>query len=107
MNAVVGDLDTFDFGTEKWDFITLFYMHGWQRRSKTDVVARVSQALKPGGLLVIEAFADPPNGLGLKADELSRSFGKLKVLRSESVVDEPDWDVGTKKPLVRFVAEKR
>jgi SAM-dependent methyltransferase len=60
LDAIVDDLDKFDFGQEQWDLITSFYMHGWQRRSPTDVPKRIYDALKPGGLLVIEGFSDPP-----------------------------------------------
>jgi SAM-dependent methyltransferase len=59
LNAVVSDVDAFDFGKEQWDLITSFYMHGWHRRSPTDVAGRIFDALKPGGVLVIEGFGEP------------------------------------------------
>src|SRR5687767_5605420 len=106
MQVVLADLDTFEFGTERWDLITSFYMHGWHQNSKTDVPTRVYNALRPGGLLVMEAFRRPVNGSGFRTDELAKAFGRLRVLRNEDVVDEPDWAKGEKKDLVRFVAEK-
>jgi SAM-dependent methyltransferase len=106
LDAIVGDLDVYDFGKQKWDLITSFYMHGWHRRSKTDVAGRISDALKPGGLVVIEGFADPPNSLGFKGDELAKAFGRLRVLRNETVSEEADWAPGEKRPIVRFVAQK-
>jgi SAM-dependent methyltransferase len=106
MQVVLADLDTFELGTERWDLITSFYMHGWHQNSKTDVPTRVYNALRPGGLLVMEAFRRPLNGSGFRADELAKAFGRLRILRNEDVVDEPDWAKGEKKDLVRFVAEK-
>ena len=106
MQGVVADLDTFEFGTDRWDLITSFYMHGWHQNSKTDVPTRIYNALRPGGLLVMEAFRRPVNGSGFRTDELAKAFGRLRILRNEDVVDEPDWAKGEKKDLVRFVAEK-
>ena len=106
MQVVLADLDTFEFGTERWDLITSFYMHGWHQNSKTDVPTRIYNALRPGGLLVMEAFRRPLNGSGFRTDELAKAFGRLRILRNEDVVDEPDWSKGEKKDLVRFVAEK-
>ncbi len=106
LEAIVGDLDTYDFGVEQWDLITSFYMHFWHDRSKTDVPARIYKALKPGGLLVIEGFAKPEATTGFSADELSSAYARLRILRNESVVDEADWDTCNKRHIVRFVAEK-
>jgi SAM-dependent methyltransferase len=106
MQAVVADLDTFEFGTERWDLVTSFYMHAWHQNSKTDIPTRIYNALRPGGLLVMETFRRPVNGSGFRTDELAKAFGRLRILRNEDVVDEPDWAKGEKKELVRFVAEK-
>jgi SAM-dependent methyltransferase len=106
MRAVVADLDTFDFGTDRWDLITSFYMHYWHQTSTTDVPTRIYNALRPGGLLVMEAFRKPVNGSGFRTDELAKAFSRFRILRNENVVDEPDWSKGEKKELVRFVGEK-
>ena len=79
----------------------LRHLDGTHRRA-----GRIADALKPGGLVVIEGFADPPNGLGFKADELANAFGRLRVLRNETVTEEADWAPGEKRPIVRFVAQK-
>jgi SAM-dependent methyltransferase len=107
LEAIVGDLDTYDFGTGQWDLITSFYMHSWHDRSKTDIPARIYQALKPGGLVVIEGFAKPEVPFGFDAEQLKRAFGRFRVLRSESVMDKADWDKDNDRHIVRFVAEKR
>lgn len=106
IEAIVSDLDIYHMGTAQWDLITSFYMHAWQRRSPTDVPARILRALRPGGLLVIEGFADPPNRLGFVPATLAEAFGQLRILRNERVVDAAALYVEEKTPLVRFVAEK-
>ena len=106
MQVVRADLDTFEFGTERWDLITSFYMHWWHQNSKTDVPTRIYNALRPGGLVVMEAFRRPANGSGFRTDELAKAFSRFRILRNEDVVDEPDWAKGENMPLVRFVAEK-
>jgi SAM-dependent methyltransferase len=106
LDGIVADLDVYDMGTAQWDLITSFYMHAWHRRSSTDVPARILRALKPGGLLVIEGFADPPNTYGFVPATLDEAFARLRILRNERVVDAAAWYVEEKTPLVRFVAEK-
>jgi SAM-dependent methyltransferase len=106
LDGIVADLDAYDMGTAQWNLITSFYMHAWHRRSATDVPARILRALKPGGLLVIEGFADPPNQFGFVPASLAEAFAKLRILRNERVVDTAAWYVEEKTPLVRFVAEK-
>ena len=113
VTALVSDLDAYDFGKSQWDLITSFFMHSWHRSSKTDVAARIYDALKPGGVVVIEAFADPPHPSGLRLADLGRSFSKLQVLRQEVVEEEPDWGATNapaaerkKQRLARFVARK-
>ena len=106
LEAVVGDLDTYPFGKEQWDLIASFYMHSWHDRSPTDVPTRIYEALRPGGLLVIEGFAKPELSFGFSVEQLSKAYARLRILKRESVLDEADWDKGNKRHIVRFVAEK-
>jgi SAM-dependent methyltransferase len=106
IEAIVGDLDTYDFGREQWDLISSFYMHGWHNRSPTDVPTRIHDALRPGGLLVIEGFAKPENPFGFSVEELSKAYGRLRILKSESVHTKGEWDKDNTAHIVRFVAEK-
>lgn len=106
IEAIVGDLDTYDFGREQWDLITSFYMHGWHNRSSTDVPARIYDALRPGGLLVIEGFAKPENPFGFSVEELSKAYGRLRILKNESVHTKGEWDKDNEAQIARFVAEK-
>jgi len=105
LNAVIDDLDHYDFGLNRWDLIILFYMHAWYHGAKPRSVQRLHDALKPGGLLVIEGFAGSEE-FEFHPNELLRDFGDLKILRYEDVQDEADWDPGRKSNLIRLVAEK-
>lgn len=104
LDAHVADLDKFDFGHGQWDLITLFYMHAWYHRSKLPSAQRLREALRPGGMLVIEGYAG--TDVGFQTDELRHDFADFKVLRYEDVVDEADWSPGRKSRIVRFVAVK-
>ena len=107
LNAVVSDVDAFEFGKEQWDLITSFYMHAWHRRSPTDVPGRIFDALKPGGLLVIEGFAEPPNKAGFQTEMLAKQFSRMRILRNETIEEYPAWYVPERVPLVFFVGEKQ
>lgn len=107
LSAVVSDVDAFDFGHERWDLITSVYMHAWHRRSATDVPKRIYDALKPGGILVIEGFAEPPNSVGLQTEQLAKQFASLRIIRNETVTDYPAWYIPEQVPLVFFIAEKQ
>lgn len=106
IDAIVGDLDAYDFGKDQYDLILSFYMHGWHDRSATDVPARIYDALKPGGLLVMEAYGKQEVAYGFSVDELSRAYGRFSILRNEAVNEAADWDKDNKRHIVRFVAQK-
>jgi SAM-dependent methyltransferase len=106
ITGVVENLDTFQFGKEQWDLICLFYMHSWHGRSPTNPPQRIFDALRPGGLLVMEAFTNPPNAGGLKTEDLARVYNRMRILRNENVTDLAAWYLPEPTPLVRFIAEK-
>ena len=64
----------------------------------------MKNALKPGGIVVIEGFG-PSNGMNL--DSLKQAFAGFAVLRVDIVLDDPDWGKGRgNKQILRFVARK-
>jgi SAM-dependent methyltransferase len=101
----VGD-DKFDFGKNRWDLIVLSYV------GAREFVSRVRDSLKPGGLVVIEAFhrdslKDGPIGSAVVFDtnELLRLFDGFRVIQYEDV--EATGDFGQRKArIVRLAAEK-
>ncbi len=105
ISTAIDDLDHYDLGREKWDLIALFYMHAWYHGSKPASVQRLLDALRPGGLLVMEGFAGPEKFM-FQSNELLRDFPALRVLRYVDTEDEAEWDPGRRSHIVRFVAEK-
>jgi SAM-dependent methyltransferase len=100
----IEDLDKFDFGREEWDLIALCYMHGWYHLSKLDSPKRLREALRPGGMIVIEGFAGGETGY--QTNELLRAFSDLKIMKYEDLQGEADWAPGRKSRIIRLVAEK-
>lgn len=105
LDAVLDNLDHYDFGHNRWDLIVLFYMHAWYNGARPRSVQRLRDALKPGGLIVIEGFADKEKYM-LQPNELLHDFGDFRVLRYEDTQGEADWAPGQQSHLIRFVAEK-
>ncbi|MFD2786103.1 class I SAM-dependent methyltransferase [Hymenobacter rubripertinctus] len=111
LTTQVHDMATYDWGTNKWDLIVLSYAGG------RDYADRVMRALKPGGLVVLEAFhLDATQRLQVvggdyrvffKTNELPRLYGAagLKIVRYEEPVGTADF---TKEQvrLVKLVAQK-
>jgi SAM-dependent methyltransferase len=105
LDAVVDDLDHYNFGQARWDLIILFYMHAWYHGGKPSVPRRLREALKPGGLLVIEGYAGA-EAFMFQPNELLRDFSAFKILRYEDVMGEADWAPGQKSHIIRLAAEK-
>ncbi|TFZ64571.1 methyltransferase domain-containing protein [Hymenobacter sp. UV11] len=107
----IHDMATYDWGQNKWDLIVLSYAGG------RDYAARVQRALKPGGLVVLEAFhMDAAQHLQVlngdyrvffNHDELPRLYSGagLKIVRYEEPVAPADFTKQNLR-LVRLVAQK-
>ena len=105
------DMATYDWGTRKWDLIVLSYAGG------RTYAQRVAKALKPGGLVVLEAFhMDATNQIQVvggdyrvffNTNELPKLYtaAGLKILRYEEPVEVADF-TKQKVRLVKMVAQK-
>lgn len=93
--------DDFDFGKSRWDLIALIYLI--EKRS----VHRVREALRPGGIVVIEAGHKTASNAPFEYEsgELLRLFEGFRILHYDEPTGPSDWG---KEPhrKVRFVAEK-
>ena len=111
VRTVVADLDTFDFGHERWDLVTDFYYHD------PSLYERAMDALKPGGFFALQNFSlDQPatNRFGPKNPEwlvgpnqLTRAFDGWRIRYYEDVV--VDLDEGMHRgpgAVVRLLVEK-
>ena len=91
----------FEFGQEQWDLIALIYP--MEKRS----YARVYEALKPAGLVVVEGFHQDVHDerLTYASNELIERFAGFTILRYQDEIGIADW--GTKiVRLVKLVAQK-
>jgi 2-polyprenyl-3-methyl-5-hydroxy-6-metoxy-1,4-benzoquinol methylase len=107
LNALLQSWDDYDFGVDRWDLIALIYI------GVRDFADKAVKALKPGGLLVIEAFHKDATlqgrsigaGVTFDTDELKKLFPSLRVLRYEEPEDITDFGL-QKVRLVRMIARK-
>ena len=107
LEGLVGDVDRFDYGTQRWDLVVGMYMHDMITRN----AAKIIDSLKPGGIIVVEGFHRDLNRKGLlggdigyRTNELLRSFDRLRVLHYEDTVGPADWGRKAQDaPVVRFI----
>lgn len=97
LETVVASHAEFDYGKEKWDLIVETYaftdLHDAAYRK------RIVDALKPGGMLLIEGFSGgPKNGI-------LEGFHQLRVVYFEDRQDIADWSM-QKMRLTRLAAVK-
>lgn len=101
----VKGMEDFDFGENRWDMIVLSYVGA---REMPDVIQR---ALKPGGVVVVEAFhrdATKGNSIGgavvFDTGELPALFPHLRAVRYEEPLATADFGLD-KVRLVRYCGE--
>jgi SAM-dependent methyltransferase len=101
IRTVLASDEEFDFGTEQWDLIAILYPI--EKRS----VYRVRQALRPGGIVVVECSHKEGANAPFEYDteELPRIFDGFRILKYQDRVDEHEW-VRKRLRLVRLIAEK-
>ena len=98
--------EDFDFGENRWDLILLSYVGGREMNT------RVTRSLKPGGIVVLEAFhrdatKDSPIGPAVVFDtgEVPSLFRELRVVRYEEPLATTDFGL-MRARVVRYCAEK-
>ncbi len=106
LDAKVQRDDQFDFGKEQWNLIVFSYV------GVRDLTARAYDSLKPGGMIVVEAFhrdATKTDMIGgdvvFDTNELLKLFDRFRVIRYEDTEDIGDFGQ-TRLRLVRLLAQK-
>ena len=107
IEAVQARHEDFDFGQNRWDLILMSYT--WVPLT-SPWIARITGALKPGGLLVFEHLMDASGSDNAAAwlprpNQLLQLFAALRILRYEDVRRQADWSWRPER-IARLVAEK-
>ncbi len=105
IHTEVTTIDAFDYGENRWDLILLSYAGAGPGAGP------IERALKPGGILVVEAFHEDAlksmhiGGSLFKTGELPHMFPALRTVLYEEPIAKPDF---APKParVVRFCAMK-
>jgi len=82
VDASVGDLATFDIGVERWDLIVSIFAH-MPATVRRNLHQRVVAALKPGGVLVLEAYTPDQIGRGTGGPSVAEMTMSLDTLADE------------------------
>lgn len=109
LNAVLADIDVYDFGRDRWELVTMFYTGPFPHW-----VGLAKPSVKKGGMIVLESFHnagpdDPDGGGHFKTGELAAYFAGVpdwEIVTDEVVAGVSDWHIMDTK-LVRFVARRR
>lgn len=101
IKSVLASDEEFEFGRNRWDLIAILYP--LEKRS----VFRARNALKPGGIVVVECAHKEPGdqSFGFETDELLKIFDGFRILRYEDAPGIHEWS-GRRVRLVRLIAEK-
>lgn len=107
LDAQEQDLFTYDYGKEKWDLITVIYFNPAVR-----IFDQLKQAVKPGGLIVIEGQGSehtgegPPPATRFRPNQLLAAFSDWRILDYEDGRFDCDWAPGPPTHVVRLMARK-
>jgi SAM-dependent methyltransferase len=107
LKTEIKGIEDFDFGERRWDLIVLSYVGG------REMAGILERALKPGGLVIIEAFhRDATRGRSIGGDvvfdtgELVKLYPELRVVRYEEPIATPDFGGPSKVRVVRYCGER-
>lgn len=106
ISTTIARAEDYDWGDSKWDLIVLSYV------GAREYVAKTVRALRPGGMVVVEAFhrdatKEGPIGGSVVFDtnELLRLFSDLRVVRYEDTIATGDFGKAQTR-VVRLAAVK-
>jgi ketosteroid isomerase-like protein len=106
ITPVLQSAEDFDWGTQRWDLIALMYFVGVR-----DNMAKIRESIKPGGLVVVEAFLvptdKPSRGVEYWPGQLRKLFEDgFEIIRYEETAGVADYGQKTVQ-LVRLVASRK
>lgn len=107
LTALEQDLFTYDYGAERWDFLSLIYFN-----PALKILDTLKKAVKPGGLIAIEGQGSehkgdgPPPATRFRPNQLLQAFADWRVLAYEDGQFACDWAPGAPTHVVRLLARK-
>ena len=109
LSAQQSTIQDFNYGEAQWDLIALIYVPNIAHEGAA--MARLSRALKPGGLLVIESFASERNAVNRRPVDidpaaLRASLKDFDVVRFDDREAMSEWEPQPTR-LARVIARKR
>jgi ubiquinone/menaquinone biosynthesis C-methylase UbiE len=109
VQTVLASNEAFDFGSASWDLMVMTYAP--VPLTDPSYVRQINNALRPGGLIVIESFAsdateDGRTPVDVDPADLRRAFAGFHILHCTDVLAMSDW-MKTEVRLARLVAEKQ
>jgi 2-polyprenyl-3-methyl-5-hydroxy-6-metoxy-1,4-benzoquinol methylase len=109
LTAIRSSLETFDYGTARWDLIALIYVPSTAHEGSA--MHTLARALKPGGLLVIESFASDRQSaqrrpVDIDPTMLKASLSGFDVIRFDDRQAMSEWEPQPTR-LCRVIARKR
>jgi hypothetical protein len=105
--ALEQDLFTYDYGSERWDLVSLIYFN-----PALAILDRLKTAVKAGGLIAIEGQGSehkgdgPPPATRFKPNQLLQAFADWRVLAYEDGKFACDWFPAAPTHVVRILARK-
>lgn len=82
VDAHTADVSEFDLGIDRWDAIVSIFAH-MPPPVRADLHRRVVQALRPGGVLLLEAYTPDQIGRGTGGPPVAEMTMSLATLRAE------------------------
>ena len=99
VDAVHADLAGFDLGEGQWDAVISIFCH-LPLPLRRDLHARVQKALKPGGVLLLEAYTPAQLALGTGGPPVAELMMDLAALRAEFMGMEVLHSVETEREVI-------
>lgn len=82
VDAHQADVQVFDLGSERWDLIVSIFAH-MPPKVRADLHHRITNALAPGGTLILEAYTPDQIGRGTGGPSIPEMTMTLDGLRAE------------------------
>lgn len=98
IQIVVADLKDYDFGNAKWDAIVSIFAH-LPPELRKEIHSKVEKGLKPGGLLLLEAYRPEQLAKGTGGPSKIEMMMNLEILKKELPALAPLLQIETERDI--------